>query len=422
MRLEDFRSDMETCSRCSACKFVPLERVSGYDHAGVCPSIGRHNFNAYSGGGRLGFGLGLLKDRVQYDPKVAEIIYNCTLCGACDVSCKYGMDMEVLEPLYAMRQDCVRSGQTLPVLDKLVEKMQSQVPMVSSVTAGRTPWHEGLDVPDFTEKGVPVIFHAGCIARTDATSGRRARAGLSLLLRAGVEVGIAKDDELCCGGRAYEMGYEDASRDQATLNLARLEESGAAEIVTTCAQCYQYFKVLYDKLGLGTRVAVYHITEYLAELLELGKLEPRKSLDLAVTYHDPCHLGRLAEPWIHWQGVQRDKHMRVYDPPRVFRRGEAGVYEAPRKILESIPGVALVEMDRIREYAWCCGAGGGVRETNAEFAGWTATERLREATSTGAAALVTACPHCLDNFGRALTGTDSDLKLYDVVELLEKAI
>ena len=110
--------------------------------------------------------------------------------------------------------------------------------------------------------------------------------------------------------------------------------------------------------------------------------------------------------------------MRVYDPPRTLRRGTHGVYEPPREILQSIPGVNLVEMDRIREYAWCCGAGGGVRESNPDFAQWTATERMNEAESTGAGALVTACPHCAQN----LAGTGSDLEVYDIVEILDKAI
>ena len=140
---------------------------------------------------------------------------------------------------------------------------------------------------------------------------------------------------------------------------------------------------------------VTHITEYLADLVEQGKLKPTKPVDMTVTYHDPCHLGRLSEPWIAWKGVQRERHMRVYDPPRVLRRGTYGVYEPPRDLLKSIPGVKLVEMDRIKEYAWCCGAGGGVRETNPEFAAWTAAERMAEAESTGAEALVTACPHCV---------------------------
>lgn len=421
MTLEDYRSDMETCQRCSACKFIPLEKVAGYERANVCPSISRYDFHAYSGGGRMGFGLGLMRGRVDYTPAVAEVVYNCQLCGACDVSCKYAMDMEVLEPLYAIRRECVKNGQTVPVWDKLVDTMQKQGPMVLNPTGKRGQWAKDLEVKDYTEEKVSVIFHAGCLASYDEASGKVARSAVSLLQKAGVDVGIAKDRELCCGGRAYEMGYEDEAVKQAELNAARFDESGATELVTGCAHCYQYYKVLYAKLGLSGEVKVWHITEYLADLVRQGKLKPTKPVDLTVTYHDPCHLGRLSEPWIAWEGVQRMKHMRVYDPPRPFRRGSDGVYEPPRELLKSIPGLKLVEMDRIREYAWCCGAGGGVKETNPEFAQWTASERLQEAESTGAKALVTACPHCSQNFQGA-EANGSDLKVYDIVELLEQAI
>jgi heterodisulfide reductase subunit D len=418
MALKDYQSEMESCCRCSACKFIPLEQITGYEHANVCPSISRYDFHSYSGGGRMGFGLGLLRGRVDYTPKVAEVVYNCNLCGACDISCKYAMEFDVLEPLYAIRQECVKNGQTVPVWDKLVKTMEKQGPMVLGAKGKRGRWHKGLEAKDYTQHKVPVIFHAGCLADHDEAAGKAARAALSLLQKAGAEVGVAKDRELCCGGRAYEMGYLDEARAQAELNVARFVESGAKELVTGCAHCYQYYKVLYPKLGLDCGVKVRHIAEYLAELVEEKKLRPKKAVEMTVTYHDPCHLGRLSEPWIPWKGVQRERHMRVYDPPRVLRRGTYGVYEPPRDVLRSIPGLKLVEMDRIREYAWCCGAGGGVRETNPEFAEWTAAERLSEAESTGAEALITACPHCVQNF----QGTGSRLKVYDLVEILDKAI
>jgi Fe-S oxidoreductase len=421
MALEEYRSEMETCCRCSACKFIPLEKVTDYEHAPVCPSISRYNFHAYSGGGRMGFGLGLLRGRVEYTPKVAEVVYNCQLCGACDVSCKYAMDMDVLEPLYAVRQECVQRGQSLPVLDTMVSGMQKQGPMLPTGAVKRGEWYHGLDVKDYTRDKVEVVFHAGCLASYDAVSGQTAKAAVTLLQKAGVEVGIAKEREFCCGGRAYEMGYVDAARGQAELNVARIRESGAETLVTNCAHCYQTFKVLYPKLGLASRVKPWHTTEYLASLIEQGRLRPSKRVDATVTYHDPCHLGRLSEPWIPWQGVQRERHMRVYDPPRTFRRGTYGVYDPPRQVLNSIPGLKLVEMNRVREYAWCCGAGGGVKETNPEFARWTAAERLKEAESTGAEAIVTACPHCSQNF-KSLSGDGPGLKVYDVVELLDKAI
>jgi Fe-S oxidoreductase len=418
MALKDHQADMECCSRCSACKFVPLETITGYEHVNVCPSISRYNFHTYSGGGRMGFGLGLIHERVEYSPRAAEVIYNCNLCGACDVSCKYGMEFDVLEPLYAMREECANAGRAPKVWDKLVEGMSTGAPTLVSPWDRRGEWARGLDVKDYAKEKAGVIFHAGCLAGTDPAAGRVAAAAVSLLEKAGVDVGIAGEQELCCGGRAYEMGYREQAIEQAGLNLARFKESGATQLVTGCAHCYQYFKVLHPKLGVEHGLKVSHITECLADLVRGGKLTPTKPVDMVVTYHDPCHLGRLSEPWIAWKGIRREPHFGVYDPPRVLRRGTHGGYEPPRGLLERIPGVKLVEMDRVKEYAWCCGAGGGVAETNPEFAAWTAAERMAEAVSTGAEAIVTACPHCRKNLGRP----SSDLPVLDVVEILDKAI
>jgi Fe-S oxidoreductase len=418
MPLADHRADMESCCRCSACKFIPLEKITGQEHSQVCPSIERYNFHSHSGGGRMGFGLGIIHGRVEYTPRTAQVIYNCNLCGACDVSCKYAMEFDVLEPLYAMREDCVQAGQTMPVWDKLVQGMAKGAPTLLEPKGRRAQWTTGLDVKDAAKDTAGVLFHAGCLASNDPAAGKVAAAAVSLLKKAGTDVAVFADKELCCGGRAYEMGYRDEAVKQAQLNVARLKESGATELVTGCAHCYQYFKVLYPKLGLDHGLRVRHVTEYLADLVAEGKLKPTKPVGMTVTYHDPCHLGRLSEPWIAWKGVQRERHMRVYDPPRVLRRGTHAVYEPPRELLKSIPGIKIVEMDRIREYAWCCGAGGGVRESNPDFAAFTAQERLAEAESTGATALVTACPHCVQNLG----GASGDLDVLDVVELLDKAI
>ncbi len=157
-------------------------------------------------------------------------------------------------------------------------------------------------------------------------------------------------------------------------------------------------------------------------LIKQGKLKPTKKLDLLITYHDPCRLGRLGEPWIHWQGKKIPGDRFVFDPPKIYRRGTYGIYEPPRRVLKSIPGVRLTEMTRIKEYSWCCGAGGGVSESNPEFAAWTAAERIREATSTGAEAIVSACPWCERTFSNALKASGASLKVYDLVELVEETI
>ena len=103
-------------------------------------------------------------------------------------------------------------------------------------------------------------------------------------------------------------------------------------------------------------------------------------------------------------------------------RGTYGVYEPPRELLKSIPGLRLVEMDRIKEYVWCCGAGGGVRESNPEFADWTATGRIQEAESTGADAIVTACPGCQNGLAAAARNNGGAMQVYDIAEILGRSI
>jgi Fe-S oxidoreductase len=157
-------------------------------------------------------------------------------------------------------------------------------------------------------------------------------------------------------------------------------------------------------------------------LIKDGKLKPKKELDMVVTYHDPCRLGRLGEPWIHYKGKKIPGDRFVFDPPKEYRRGTKGVYEPPRNVIKSIPGIKLNEMERIKEYAWCCGAGGGITDSNPEFAEWTATERIFEATATGAEAIVTACPWCEKTLNEAIIEAGSNLKVYDIVELVAKSI
>jgi Fe-S oxidoreductase len=203
-----------------------------------------------------------------------------------------------------------------------------------------------------------------------------------------------------------------------------LKAAGTKRIVAACAECYYGFKVLYPRFLKDFDIEVLHVAEYLSTLVREGALAPTKKTPLRVTYHDPCHLGRLGEPYIPWEGVEKKvfKQMYVYDPPKPWRKGTNGVYEAPRDVIRSIPGVELVEMERLKEYAWCCGAGGGVIDGYPDFAKWTALERIEEAKSTGAEAIVTACPWCRRNFSDAIEESGDKLKVFDVVELIEQAI
>jgi Fe-S oxidoreductase len=425
MALEDYRKDMERCVRCSLCKFIPLEQVKGQNLANVCPSIARHNFHTYSGGGRLITALAMLKGRLDYTDKLLEIVYQCQTCGGCDISCKYGRDMEVLEPIYQFRIKCVEDGQFLPVHMLLIDGLRREDNMMQKPKAERGQWAEGLAVKDITRERAAVYYHAGCRYAFDQELWPAARGAVTILAGAGVDIGIAGKDEVCCGCRAYELGYQGEAVKYAEHNREMLKQAGVTTVVTSCSDCYYGFKVLYDKLGKRDNdLEVLHITEYLARLIKKGRIRLTRSLNMKVTYHDPCHLGRLGEPYIHWEGVEKKVmgQLIVHDPPKEYRRGTFGVYQPPRDVLKSIPALELVEMERIKEYAWCCGAGGGVKDAFPEFAAWTARERLREARATGAEALVTACPWCQRNFMDALATNGDGLKVYDIVGLVEEAL
>jgi Fe-S oxidoreductase len=422
--LEDYEKDMMRCPRCSECKWIPGGKIQSWRFAGVCPSIGRYNFHAYSAGGKLMMGLAMLNDKIGYTDDFLDIIYRCNVCGACDVLCKYTKDMEPLAVIHELRAKAVEDGELLPQHMIVIDGLRKEDNMMQRLKADRGKWAEGLDVKDVTKEKAEVYYHAGCRYSFDEELWPIARDAVNLLKKAGVDVGIAGKEETCCGTRAYEMGYEGELTKYAQNNMEMLKTAGIKTLVTSCADCYQGFKVLYDKLGLKGDLEVLHITEYLDRLIKEGKLKLTKSVPMTVTYHDPCHLGRLGEPYTPWEGVEKKvlNKVYIYDPPKPWRRGTNGVYDAPRDVLRSIPGLELVEMERIKEYAWCCGAGGGVREAYPDFAMWTTLERIEEAKATGAEAMVTACPWCERNFNDALKETGDGFKIYDIVELVKRAV
>jgi len=382
------------------------------------------NFHAYSAGGRMIAALALLEGRIDYTDKLVEIVYQCQMDGACDVSCKVNRDLDPLEVMLELRAKCVEEGQVLPAHMVMIESLKSDDNILGEPKAERGKWAEGLEVKDITKEKAEVLFFAGCRFSFDQDLRKIARDAVSVLKMAGVDVGISGKEEACCGGRAFEIGYRGELTKYAEHNIETWNAAGIRTVVTSCSDCYGTFKFHYPRLGKDMNFEVLHITEYLDRLIEEGKLQPIKKVRLKVTYHDPCHLGRLSEPYIPWEGVEKKVlgQVIVKDPPKEYRRGTSGIYEPPRDVLRSIPGIELIEMERNREYAWCCGAGGGVKEAYPEFALMTADERIEEAQATGAEALVTACPWCERNFRDALERSGATIKLYDVVELLLESV
>ena len=152
MSLEDYRSELEVCRRCSCCKFIPFEKVTGLAHANICPSITKYDFHAYCAGGRLVNASAVLEGQLDITDKYMDVVYKCNMCGGCDTSCKYAMDMEVLDPLIEIRNSCVETGHTHPALDKVIARLRATGSMLPGNPAKRGEWAEGLDIKDCTKE------------------------------------------------------------------------------------------------------------------------------------------------------------------------------------------------------------------------------------------------------------------------------
>jgi Fe-S oxidoreductase len=423
--LKHYEFELGLCGRCSYCKWVDLPVLKSHRFSKICPSIEDRNFHAYSGGGRLNLAWAFLKGMVPYSEKMLDIVYRCTMCGACDTNCRVIMGNMISnnEIVHAQRVRCVEDGQILPEHLVMVDNMRKEDNPFGEKKTKRSSWADGLKLKDAIREKVDVLFHAGCRFSYDEELRDVIREAAVFLQEAGVDFGIAGREEACCGLRAFEVGFKGEMEKYAEDMANRLSTTGATKLVTPCAECYSAFKYYYPWIGRKLDVEVLHITELIDQLTKEGRLKFRKEIRMKVTYHDPCHLGRLGEDYEPWDGKWKEVvgHMLISDPPKPLRTGENGVYQSPRNILNSIPGLEVTEMERNRANAWCCGAGGGALEAFPDFAKRTAMERIEEAKATGAQALVTSCPWCERNLKDTIKQSGEKLEVYDIIELLRRA-
>lgn len=399
----DMRKVAFHCERCSICKWIDSWEMKDARFAKVCPSSSRYLFDAYSCQGRMDLSLALIDQKLKYDDstELIDIFYKCNCCGGCDASCKRIEDMEPLRVMLDIRAKLIEDGQ-IPVQHiPVLESLRKEDNMMNKPKSERGRWADGIDVKDLTKESAEVAFHAGCLLSYDEELWKIAKVSINLLKSAGIDIGIMGNSETCCGCKAFEMGYRGEFTKYATNNIEAWTNAGVKVVVTTCADGYYAIKRLYPEFGFNFEVL--HVVEFIDRLLKQGKIKFTKSTPMTVTYHDPCHLGRRSN---------------VYVPGKAVM----GVYKQPREILKSIPGIELIEMYRIKEYAWCCGSGGGVKEAYPDFSQWTAQERIREAKATGAEAIVSACAWCERNFIDAVKEGDINIKVFDIVELVQQAV
>ncbi|MCX8043722.1 MAG: (Fe-S)-binding protein [Desulfobacterota bacterium] len=420
MGLEKYRWDLVNCERCSMCKWVHPWSIKSRDRARICPSMQKYKYDAYSAQGRFDLARALLEGEIDFTPKTLEVIYTCTLCGGCDVTCKFTRDMEPLEVLHELRKYVVQKGKgPLPGHVPAVESIRKNNNPWLQPAARRGHWARKMKVKDIMKERAEVLYFAGCTYSYNANLQHVAQATLQLLIDTGVDVGILGAAEACCASPVIKVGMEELFRERAAKNIELFYDRGIKTVITSCAGCYGVFKSQYPAVG-DMKFEVLHSVEYLDRLIREKRLSFTKTVPLKVTWHDPCHLGRGGEAQDLWEGVRIK--WGLSDPPRHRNYGTNGIYDPPRNVIRAIPGVELIEMERIREFSWCCGAGGGVKSAFPDFAVATAKERIEEAQETGAEVLVTSCPWCESNLSDGITAAGSQLRVMSLVEIVRQAM
>jgi heterodisulfide reductase subunit D len=319
-------------------------------------------------------------------------VHSCTTCGICGTVCESGIN--TVELWEALRANLVKKGIGPYGKQNMFPKLIGQYhnPYLLD-QKDRLAW-----VPDDVkiEDKSDIVYFTGCTAGYKQLT--LAFATSRVLNKLGIKFAMLGEDEWCCGSALIRTGQAHVN-DMMPLQVAKhnveaIMKKGAKKVLFACSGCFRAAKVDWPRLlGKELPFEVVHITEFLADLIKQGKIKWEKSIDKTITYHDPCHLGR-----------------------------HVGVYDAPRYVLTHIPGVKFVEMDRIKEFQRCCGAGGGVKAGIPDLADGVAQSRVKDALETKADILSSACPFCKRNLMDGRDSMKADIDVEDVIELVAQGL
>ena len=412
--IQNFVYDMSRCIKCKGCTWVDHTYMPGAKFMTRCPSATKYEFDAYGAYGKLRIGHAMAEGMLDWNDKALEIIYACTLCGACDVGCKRNLDLEVELSLESLRVKAVQDGVgPMPAHKKIAGNIAKKHNFYGAAHNKRTAWIADVK----PAKKADVVYFVGCSASYINTE--IAQSTAKILKAAGTDF-MLMPDEWCCGNTVFSVGMWDEAKALAERNVAQMRKTGAKTLLVSCAEGYRMWKVDYPKLlnistdELGFKVV--HLVEYADEMIKNGVLKLKKPFDTRMAYHDACSISRLSDPWTPWEGKRG--WMGCVEPRLKRRRGTTGLYAQPRDILTAIPGVTLVEMPRKRENSFCCGAGRGTKEAYPEFARFAANHRLEEVKEVGAETLVSTCPWCKNNFAQAVKENGDDVQVLDISEVI----
>lgn len=381
--------EIDACIRCgeclNSCPVYAEREDEGFNPRGKIQNLKRFIRSQYGLWARI---FGPKKLNEEDIIALSEKIFRCTLCGACDIACPVLINPKDLS--IAIRETMVEMGHYPKAAENLKKNLLSDHNISADENEDRAEWVEDLgEIPEhgFQKDKAEVIYFVGCVSSFFPMVQKIPQNFVQIMVKGGVDFTILGEGEWCCGFPLIGAGMSRELEKLKVHNLDKIQEVGAKSVVFSCPSCYRTWKELYE-----TDVELLHSSHLLEELIKEKKI-PLKELNLTVTYHDPCDLGR-----------------------------NSGVYEPPREVLKMIPGVKLVELENNREKTVCCGGGGNIEMVDPELSAGIAQKKIDEIQNTGADLIVTSCQQCVRTISTRARKQGIKLKVMDLTEIVMMAM
>lgn len=363
------------CNKCGLC-------------AATCPIGKELLLEKYTPRGKIQLARYYSQGKLDLSDHCREVFVKCLLCGACMTTCPSGVELNKV--FISLRGEITKNIGVHPMMEKAVESLVVHHNISDEDNSERGEWKDFLKNPPphaYEKSKAEVVYFVGCVASFFPMVQKIPQQFVQILEMANVDFSLLGGEEWCCGFPLIGAGALEKSHDLIKHNLQKIKELGANRVVFSCPSCYRTWKERYN-----ADVEILHSTQLIQKLIEERAIR-LGTVNTAVTYHDPCDLGR-----------------------------SSSVFDAPRRILKAIPGLKLVELENTRMKSVCCGGGGNVEMADPNLSGAVAEKKLEEIQRTGATTVVTSCQQCVRTIKSRARRQDLDLEVLDITELVLKAI
>jgi glycolate oxidase len=388
-RIKSFGDKIDTeilaCIQCGFCR-------------GGCPIFAETQMESFNAKGFVTLAFNLYSGALEPSEALVDKFYHCLSCMNCKFKCPAGINIP--EIVLGARRRLVEAGLMPEVFKGMMESIKDKHNAFDEPRDKRTEFYPDALLERTGEdaiKKADVVIYAGCVGSYQDMS--MLPALVKILDAADVKYAAMGDLEHCCGFPSYLVGDDKGMEEAVKRNADLFKKLGIKTMLTQCSGCFRFFKDLFPK-HTDYKFEVFHTVEYLNKLADDGKLKFKKEYKKKVIYHDPCDMGR---------------HM--------------GVFEPPRELLKKVPGLELLEFAENKNFAKCCGGGGGFKAYDNPMSADIAVKKVKQAIELGAEVITSACPTCKDNMGLAATrlkkeGVDGakKLKVIDITEILAKVV